>query len=151
MEKVEEWIKAKGLTWRLLIMQKPTRTVAEAAALLGVSESEIVKTLIVLDNAGGVYAVVIPGDKRLNINSMKELAGKPVRLARANEVVELTGYPVGGVPPVALPPNIVLVVDRILLSRKKVYGGGGGENVLLEFSPRELVEATGAVVADVSE
>ncbi|BAA81557.2 putative ala-tRNApro hydrolase ProX [Aeropyrum pernix K1] len=151
MEKVEEWIKARGLTWRLLIMQKPTRTVAEAAALLGVSESEIVKTLIVLDNAGGVYAVVIPGDKRLNINSMKELAGKPVRLARANEVVELTGYPVGGVPPVALPPNIVLVVDRILLSRKKVYGGGGRENALLEFSPRELVEATGAVVADVSE
>ncbi|BAN91061.1 YbaK/EbsC family protein [Aeropyrum camini] len=149
--KVEEWIKARGLSWRLLEMPGSTRTVAEAARWVGVDESNIVKTLIALDSEGNAYAVIVPGGRRLSLRKLGWLVGKPVRLARPGEVLELTGYPVGGVPPVALPQGIVVVVDSSLLNRERVYGGGGSVNTLLEFNPKELVEAVGAVVGDVSE
>ena len=83
---------------------------------------------------------------------MSELRGiaRDCRLTRPDEVEVLTGYPVGGVPPIALPEGVKVVLDRSLLDRDVVYGGGGDVNLLLEFQPRVLVELGLAMVLDVS-
>lgn len=53
-------------------------------------------------------------------------------------------------PPIALPEGVKVVLDRSLLDRDVVYGGGGDVNLLLEFQPRVLVELGLAMVLDVS-
>ncbi len=151
IEKVKGWIEKHGLSWRIIEPRRSTRTVREAAEALGVDTSSIVKTLIVVGEKG-VYAVIIPGDRRLSINKNKleRIVGDHVRLAKPGEVVKYTGYPVGGVPPVGLPENVKLVVDELLLAKEVVYGGGGSDKLLLEFKPRELIEIVRPIVADVS-
>ena len=139
VEPVVEWIRVNGVRWRLIRASGRTTTVDDAARFLGVDRSRIVKTLIVV--AGGdVYAAVIPGDKRLDMRKLADITGVRPRLARPEEVVEKTGYSVGGVPPIALPDNVKLVIDESLLRHDRVYGGGGEDGVLLEFNPKELVE-----------
>jgi len=49
----------------------------------------------------------------------------------------VTGYPIGGVPPVL---NIPVFIDEELLNEDYVYGGGGDDHSLLRFKPRVLVE-----------
>lgn len=147
-EAVEGWVKSRGLSWRLIDVPGSAKTVDDAARFLGVDRSLIVKTLIVLCSSG-LYAVIVPGDRRLDMGRLKEIAGD-CRLAKPREVVEHTGYPAGGVPPVALPPHVKIIVDRGVLGKPRVYGGGGDEKALLEFSPRELIENSGATVEDVS-
>lgn len=147
--RVESWLRSRGLDWRLIVTPGPARTVAEAARQLGVEESVIVKTLVLICEEG-VYAVIIPGDRRLSLAKLGRIAGK-CRMAGRDEVAEATGYPVGGVPPVALPDSVKLVLDSRVAGMEVAYGGGGDERTLLEFSPRRLKELVGCIVADVSE
>jgi len=63
IEPVVKWIKERNVKWRLIVASSKTATVRDAARLLGVDSSRIVKTLIVV--AGDkTYAVIIPGDKK---------------------------------------------------------------------------------------
>ena len=146
--RVEEWVRSRNLSWRVLEMPVSTRTVDDAARALGVGRDAIVKTLIVVCR-GGVLAVIIPGDRRLDLGKLR-VVDRDCRLAKPEEIPVLTGYPAGGVPPVALPEDIRIVMDRSLLEKNVVYGGGGSESTLLEFSPRELAALANVVLLDVS-
>ena len=146
--RVEEWVRSRNLSWRVLEMPVTTRTVDDAARALGVGRDAIVKTIIVVCRSS-VLAVIIPGDRRLDLGKLK-VVDRDCRLAKPDEIPVLTGYPAGGVPPVALPENVRVVMDRGLLEKSVVYSGGGSENTLLEFSPRELVALVNAMLLDVS-
>jgi len=150
VERVSEWLERHGLKWRLIRAATSTRTVRDAAGFLGVDVSSIVKTLIIYAN-NAYYAVILPGNRRLDFEKLNGIIGGNPRLAKPSEVLSATGFPAGGVPPVALPENIRIIVDQEVLEKEVVYGGGGGENYLLEFKPREYVELLHPVVADVSK
>lgn len=111
-------------------LEVPVRTVREAARAVGVGEDKIIKTIVV--NCGGEFrAYILRGTKRLDVKSLD------CRLATPEEVLSVTGYPVGGVPPVL---GIPVFIDEELLSEDYVYGGGGDDHSLLKFRPRDLVE-----------
>lgn len=111
-------------------LEVPVRTVREAARAVGVGEDKIIKTIVV--NCGGEFrAYILRGAKRLDVKSLG------CRLATPEEVLSVTGYPVGGVPPVL---GIPVFIDEELLSEDYVYGGGGDDHSLLRFRPRDLVE-----------
>lgn len=148
--RVEEWIKGKGLEWRVLRLGRRVRTVSEAAEAVGTEASRILKTLIVV-GGGRVFAVVLRGDTRLCTSKLERLAGvSGVRLATRSEVEALTGYKAGGVPPAPLPEGVEVIVDSMVLEIDRAYAGGGSEDALVELRPRDLVEALGARVGDVS-
>jgi prolyl-tRNA editing enzyme YbaK/EbsC (Cys-tRNA(Pro) deacylase) len=146
--RVEEWIRSRGLRWRIIEMPVETRTVGEAARALGVSRSSIAKTIIVICG-DAVIAAIVPGDRRLDLNKLSKIA-IGCRLASPEQVRSITGFPAGGVPPIGLPRHVTVVMDGRLLGVDIAYGGGGGENLLLEFSPRELASLGLVIVADVS-
>ena len=111
-------------------LEVPVRTVREAARAVGVGEDKIIKTIVV--NCGREFrAYILRGTKRLDVKSLG------CRLATPEEVLSVTGYPVGGVPPVL---NIPVFIDEELLNEDCVYGGGGDDHSLLRFKPRVLVE-----------
>lgn len=111
-------------------LEVPVRTVREAARAVGVGEDKIIKTIVV--NCGGEFrAYILRGNKRLDVKSLG------CRLATPEEVLSVTGYPVGGVPPVL---NIPVFIDEELLNEDYVYGGGGDDHSLLRFKPWVLVE-----------
>jgi prolyl-tRNA editing enzyme YbaK/EbsC (Cys-tRNA(Pro) deacylase) len=111
-------------------LEVPVRTVREAARAVGVGEDKIIKTIVV--NCGGEFrAYILRGTKRLDVKSLG------CRLATPEEVLTVTGYPIGGVPPVL---NIPVFIDEELLNEDYVYGGGGDDHSLLRFKPRVLVE-----------
>ena len=114
----------------ILKLEVPVRTVKEAARAVGVSEDKVVKTIVV--NCGDEFrAYILRGNKRLDLKSLG------CRLATPEEVLAVTGYPVGGVPPVL---NIPVFIDEELLNEDYVYGGGGDDHSLLRFKPQVLVE-----------
>jgi len=134
---VERFLHAQYLAYmrleevgEVIALQIPVRTVREAARAVGVGEDKIIKTIVV--NCGGEFrAYILRGTKRLDVKSLG------CRLATPEEVLSVTGYPVGGVPPVL---GIPVFIDEELLSEDYVYGGGGDDHSLLKFRPRDLVE-----------
>ena len=149
VDKVREWIRSQGLDWKIHIFEEPARTVEEAARLLGVGRESVLKTLVLVDG-GKTYAVVLRGDTRLDWGKLRRVVGGSPRLAGRREVLERTGYRAGGVPPVALPQGVEVLVDRRVLELRVAYAGGGDPEALLELEPLRLVDAVGARVVDVA-
>lgn len=127
----------------------PTPTVPAAARALGVEVDQIVKSVIFLvdDRPFLVYGCgvrrVDPRKlaERLNVNRKK------VRLADADQVLEITGYAVGTVPPVGLKTPMPAFMDPAIQRYETVYAGGGGMDALLRISSAELLRVSGAEVA----
>jgi len=135
-----------GIKFEVIRPGGPVRTVKETSALTGLPESSIIKTLVFVSDRGGV-AVIIPGDKRADLKKLEKIFGK-VRLASEEEVLKLTGFPLGGVPPFG--HNLQTVVDSSLNPDDEVVGGGGDERTLIKVRVRDIIEVNRAMVADVS-
>jgi len=58
-------------------------------------------------------------------------------LATEEEVLNITGYKVGGVPPIL---DIKVLIDKRVMNKEYVYGGGGNEHTLLKIKPQDIVK-----------
>jgi prolyl-tRNA editing enzyme YbaK/EbsC (Cys-tRNA(Pro) deacylase) len=62
--------------------------------------------------------------------------------------MEITGYPVGAVPPFGQRQRLPVLIDRRVMAQSEVYAGGGAIDTLLKVTPKEIVRVTGAVELD---
>lgn len=115
-------------------------TVREAAEVLGVPEAAVAKT-VVFDHDGTPLAVLAPGDAKVRDRLIAVHLGttrNALRMAKPDQVLEWTGYPVGGVPPVAHANVLRILMDERLLELDRAIFGGGSDAALLELEPRAL-------------
>jgi Cys-tRNA(Pro) deacylase len=127
-------------------------TVPVAAAALGVHEARVVKSIVFQGkkDSSRVVLAIACGDTRVASSKVAAALGTaPLKLATPETVLSVTGYAVGGVPPIGHVNRVPVVVDVNVLAHDTVYGGGGDEQHMLRISPREIVRLAGAVVADI--
>ncbi len=140
------FIAAHGIAAEIVPMQADTPTVPAAAAALGVSPAQIIKSLLFIIRDAPVLAIA-SGETRVDRGVLAARYGvgkKQVKLADPETVLRLTGYPAGGVPPFGYPAPIPTLLDRAVLAWDAVYGGGGDDHTLLRIAPGELARVTGA-------
>ena len=141
-ESVRAWIAENAPDLEILQMSASTATVAEAAETLGVEPARIAKTLAIRVN-GEVFLLVTRGDARLdNQKSKQEFGGRP-RMLGAEETLEQTGHPVGGVCPFGLANPLPVFVDASLKPFDEVYPAGGALNVSVRVTPERMFELVG--------
>lgn len=140
--------KAPDLT--IIETAQSSATVPLAAAALGVEPGQIAKTLSV--RVGDrVVLVVTKGTARLdNKKARTALGGKP-RMLGAEEVVELTGHPVGGVCPFGLATPLPVYCDITLKEFAEVWPAAGSTNSSVCMTPARMAELTGATWVDVAQ
>jgi len=138
-----------------IVSQAQEAHTAEAAArILGVPVSDIVKTLVLTDGTGQWVAAIVPGDRRVDRARVATSVGaKRLRFASADEVLAHTGYPAGGVAPLAFAHPLAVVVDASLATPegRTVIAGGGRPELLVRIAVRIIVEHNGAQVAAISD
>ncbi len=145
---VRRFLEQHQIPGRVLEFPHPTRTVDEAARAVNVEPQRILKTLLFLAREEP-FLVLAGGTTRVDYRVLARhlgLSRKKIRLARPEEVLAWTAYPVGAVPPIALPRAFPTLMDAALLVYEEVYAGGGAPNALLCISPRLLQELTQARV-----
>lgn len=150
---VRQFIQVREVAARLIGPKTPMPTVPMAAAALGVTESQIVKTIVFEGKKSSecVAVAIVTGDARVDRGRVAAELGLPtLKLASSTTVSTVIGYEVGGVPPVAHATSVPIVVDRAVFAHSLVYGGGGDEFHMLEITPAEILRLTGARVADVT-
>ena len=120
--------------------------------VLGVSLTGIIKTIIMLNEERKAFAFVLRGDCRIDRKLLKkELHSKDFRLATPEQILEITGYPLGGVPPFGYTAEFI--IDGRLLEEQntKFYAGGGSTNTLIKITPLEIIKVTKAKVSSFSK
>ncbi|AJB41623.1 YbaK/prolyl-tRNA synthetase associated region [Thermofilum adornatum 1505] len=149
VEDLKKYLDSIGI--RYMIVEVPeAATSGQASRSLGIGLERIAKTVVFKSDSGETLLVVVRADKKVDQGRLAKMLGyKKLRLATFEEVVEDTGYPPGGVPPVGHKKKLVVYVDSKLLGGDFYFVGGGDDKHLLEVSLREIAERGFALPLDV--
>ncbi len=127
-----------------------TATAADAATAIGTSVGRIVKSLVFMAGEQPIL-VLASGPNRVDVDKVGRIVGRRITRANADQVREVTGFAIGGVPPVGHPRALATYVDQDLLQYDKVWAAAGTPNAVFCIEPRDLVRITGGVVDDVAQ
>jgi prolyl-tRNA editing enzyme YbaK/EbsC (Cys-tRNA(Pro) deacylase) len=136
----------------IAIIETPesSATVLLAAAAHGVEPARIAKTLS-LRIGERVVLVVARGDARLDNRKVKTVLGGKPRMLDAEEVVALTGHPVGGVCPFGLATPLQVYCDISLKAFDEVVPAAGSTQSAVRIAPDRMAALTAAEWVDVCQ
>ena len=125
-----------------------TKTAADAAAAIGVTVGQIVKSLVFgVDNE--IVMALVSGSNHLDEKKLAAAAGgSKCSRVDADAVRAATGYPIGGVPPFGHSTQLRVFVDPDLLQYDEVWAAAGTWNDNFGAAPADIVRVAGGVVTD---
>jgi prolyl-tRNA editing enzyme YbaK/EbsC (Cys-tRNA(Pro) deacylase) len=134
---VQQRLRDRGLDVEVRELAESTRTVADAAAAVGVETGQIVKSLVFTSPAGAHALVLCAGDRRVDTSVL----GDGWRTATASEVRAATGFSIGGVPPLGHNQPLRTVVDSSLRRFESVWCAAGTPNAVFHVATDDLLAA----------
>ncbi len=123
-------------------------TVQLAAQAHGVEPDRIAKT-ICLRVKDELLLLVTSGLARIDNRKFKDRFGGKPRMPAADEVLEATGHPVGGVCPFGLASPLPVYCDVSLRRHEEVLPAAGAGNAAVRIPPERMAILTGAEWVDV--
>jgi prolyl-tRNA editing enzyme YbaK/EbsC (Cys-tRNA(Pro) deacylase) len=142
--RVAEALAAAGVATTVIVLEQPARTSADAAAAIGCSVGQIVKSLVFrLAESGRPLLVLTSGANRVDEARVGALLGEPLGKADAEFVRAHTGFAIGGVAPLAFPAPLTTLVDEDLLKWDAIWAAGGHPHTVFRLTPGELLRVTG--------
>ena len=97
---------------------------------------EICKTMILTDDQGQGFGVLLLGVNRVNLKKVGKITEKKLHLASRKEVIELTGIEPGAICPIIL--DIPLLVDEQVLLKNRINFGSGDHLYGIEMNSLDL-------------
>ena len=127
-----------------------TATVTLAAQGHGVAPGQIAKTLS-LRCGERFFLVVTRGDARLDNRKAKATFGGKVSMLGPDDVMAMTGHPVGGVSPFGLATPLPVYCDVSLKAFDEVVPAAGSTHSALRINPMRMAELAKAEWVDVCQ
>ena len=146
----------KGVTLHVKVFDASTHTAEDAAAAVGAEIGQIVKSLVFVAPAesGGLEPILclISGPNRVDISRLAAITSEPdVRRATAREANELTGFTIGGIPPIGHIRPMRVIMDPDLGRFQVVWAAAGTDTAVFPVPPATLRTLANATVAPVTE
>ena len=129
-----ERLRERGLEIEIKTLRDSARTAALAAAALGVEVGQIVKSLVFLRDDQPVL-ILCAGDRRVDV---ERLGLAP---ASAERVREVTGFSIGGVPPLGHDDELQTTIDESLRRFRVVWAAAGTPNAVFAIATDALIKA----------
>ncbi len=124
---------------------------AVSARELGVPEHEVVKTLVMQDEAGRALIVLMHGDCKVSTKNLaRQIGVKKIEPCTPEAANRHSGYLVGGTSPFGTRKRLPVYVEKSVLGLKRIYINGGRRGYLLAIDPAELVRSLGAKAVEVA-
>lgn len=134
-----------GLPVHVVEHEASSRTAQEAAAACGCSVAQIVKSLVFRGaETGRAILLLVSGANRVDEEAVGQRIGEPLERADALFVREVTGFAIGGIPPLGHKEPIATYLDETLLDFVTVWAAAGTPHAVFSAVPDQLVEVTGA-------
>ncbi len=147
-ERVTAALRSQGLATEVREFPQSTRTAQDAANAIGTSVAQIVKSLVFLADGSPVLALV-SGANRVDLQKLAAaVTARTVEKADADLVRRVTGFSVGGVPPVGHDNPLPVYIDQDLMPFPVVYAAAGTPSTIFEVDPRVLARITKGRIID---
>ncbi len=155
VRRVVEAAARKGIDLRVVVLAATTHTAEDAARALGVELGQIVKSLVFVaphaEMGHEPVLCLVSGTNRVDVAHLAAVVGEPaIRRATAREARDLTGFTIGGIPPVGHAGPVRVVMDPDLGRHREVWAAAGVDRAVFPVSPAALRALTNAIVAPIA-
>ena len=132
------------LPCKVIELADACRTAQQAADALGCSVSQIAKSLIFkTKEAEEAVLLLVSGSNRVNEKTIEQILGKQIIKADANFVRHITGFAIGGIPPLGHATQIPFIfIDQDLLAFDTIWAAAGTPHTVFNIASKELVKIT---------
>lgn len=146
----------KGVSLDIRTFDESTHTAQEAAAAVGAELGQIVKSLVFVapndDHGLDPVVCLISGPDRVDVARLAAVTGEPeIRRATAREAHQLTGFVIGGIPPIGWDGPVRVIMDPHLGRHTTVWAAAGLPTAVFEVPPGTLRILANATVAPITE
>jgi prolyl-tRNA editing enzyme YbaK/EbsC (Cys-tRNA(Pro) deacylase) len=139
-----------GLRVEIRLMPASTRSAEEAARAVGGELGQIVKSLIFRGKkTEKPYLLLVSGANRVSEHLVEHVLGEPIVRPDADFVRDVTGFAIGGIPPLGFATAIRTWMDEDLLQYDTVWAAAGTPNAIFSVDPEALRLAVGAHIIKV--
>jgi len=149
-QKIQDLLLSLGYLYTVVEHAESTRTAQEAADRAGCELGQIVKSLIFRGKTSGKPILVLTsGANRVDEKLISGYAGETISRADADFVRAVTGYAIGGVPPIGHIEKMETYLDADFLSHQTIWAAAGTPNAIFELRTEDLQKMTGGKIAQV--
>lgn len=140
IELVKQYLKQWGKDKDIIKFDSSSATVDLASKALNVEPSRIAKTISFKSNDFPAILIVTSGDTKIDNAKFKSEFGIKAKMLTSDEVLEITGYNVGGVCPFAVKNNLPIYIDISVKRFNTIFPACGSSNSAIELTCDELYE-----------
>lgn len=149
-QRVQEALSQKGLNFKVMELSESTRTAEEAAKTIGCAVDQIIKSLIFrTQETHKPILVLVSGVNRANEKIIEKHLMEKIEKADAAFTREITGFSIGGIPPVGHKQVIKTFIDEDLLKFQEVWAAAGTPYAVFSLKSAELEPLTGGKIISV--
>jgi len=149
-QKIQDLLIALGYKYTVIEHAESTRTAQEAADRAGCELGQIVKSLIFRGKTSNKPILVLTsGANRVDEKRIAGYAGEHIVRADADFVRAVTGFAIGGVPPIGHAQKMETYLDEDFLQYLTIWAAAGTPNAIFELTTDDLQKMTDGKVVQV--
>jgi len=115
-------------------LPESTKSASDAANAIQCEQGQIVKSLLFVGSESGKPILILTsGINTVATEKIRSLIGEGVRQADASYVKAVTGYAIGGVPPVCHTTQIKTLIDRDLVGITPLWIAAGAPSAVVKI------------------
>lgn len=138
VELFKKFLKENNLDIELMRTERPTLTAEQSAKVHGVPVCNIIKSLVVRADLD-FFVCLCPGDQRLDLDNLRRKLGKKeARMATPDEVKEITGHSIGGVPPFGHKKSLKTIIINGFDASQFLWAAAGAPDVNFKTTLSQL-------------
>ncbi len=124
---------------------------AASSAALGVPEHQVIKTLVLEDDAKEPLVVLMHGDKQVSMRNLaRQIGVRSVQPCKPEVADRHSGYQVGGTSPFGARRAMKVYMERTILDLPRIWINGGRRGLLVSLDPKEAARVLAPVLVDVA-
>jgi prolyl-tRNA editing enzyme YbaK/EbsC (Cys-tRNA(Pro) deacylase) len=149
-QKIQNLLTSLGYDYIVVEHTESTRTAQEAADRASCDLGQIVKSLIFKGKESGKPILVLAsGANRVNEKRIGEFAGEAIVKPDADFVRAVTGFVIGGVPPIGHAEKMETYLDEDFLQYPTIWAAAGTPNAIFELKTSDLQAMTDGKVVSI--
>lgn len=142
-QKIQQLLHSLGYHYTVIEHTESTRTAQEAADRVGCELGQIVKSLIFRGKTSDKPILVLTsGANRVDETLISQYAGEPIGRADPDFVRAVTGFAIGGIPPIGHIQKMETYLDEDFLQYSVIWAAAGTPNAVFEMKTADLQKMT---------
>lgn len=140
------------LNCKVIELPSSTRTANQAAQAIGCHINQIIKSLIFKTKISQkAVLILVSGGNQVNLKKVEAHIGEVLIKADASFVKKVTGFSIGGIPPIGHKTSIESIyIDQDLLKTEIVWAAAGTSNAVFSISIQKLLKVLKGTILSLS-